>query len=53
VAVKVPITTGISEEEYVQITRPAFSTSDLFLASGNYGLGDTAHVKVLKTKGHE
>lgn len=52
-AVKVPVSTGISEGEYVQITRPLFLPSDLFLASGNFGLGDTAYVKVNKTSGHE
>jgi biotin carboxyl carrier protein len=52
-AVKVPVTTGISEGEYVQITRPLFNDSDLFLASGNFGLGDTAYVEVLKNTGHE
>jgi hypothetical protein len=53
VAVKVPVTTGIKEEEYVQITQPEFKTSDLFLDSGNYGLGDTVYVKVLNKIGHE
>ncbi len=52
-AVKVPVETGIDEDKYVQITRPSFSPSDLFLASGNFGLGDTAHVKVINTTGHE
>jgi hypothetical protein len=52
-AVKVPVTTGIGIEEYVQITRPAFKASDLFLTSGNYGLGDTTYVKVIKATGHE
>ncbi len=51
-AVKVPVTTGISAEEFVQIIRPAFKASDLFLTSGNYGLGDTVYVKVLKTTGN-
>ena len=46
-AVKVTVTTGIKEEEYVQIIQPEFKMSDLFLASGNYGLGDTVYVKVL------
>jgi hypothetical protein len=46
-AVKVPVTTGITEGDNVQVTRPVFSTSDLFLASGNYGLGDTVYVKVV------
>ena len=52
-AVKVPITVGISEEEYVQVTKPIFKNSDLFLATGNYGLSDTVYVKVLKNSDHE
>jgi biotin carboxyl carrier protein len=52
-AVKVPVTTGITENEYVQIKMPAFRDTDLFLSSGNYGLGDTANVKVIKTLSHE
>lgn len=53
IAVKVPVETGINEDEYVQITRPSFKPSDLFLASGNFGLGDTAYVKVINYIGHE
>jgi hypothetical protein len=53
VAVKVPVTTGITEDEFVQITLPVFGASDLFLSSGNYGLGDTAFVKVIKNASHE
>ncbi len=52
-AVKVPVTTGISEEGYLQVTQPVFKASDLFLSTGNYGLGDTVFVKVLKTPVHE
>jgi biotin carboxyl carrier protein len=52
-AVKVVVTTGISEKEFVQIKMPVFKDSDLFLTSGNYGLGDTANVKVVKTISHE
>jgi len=47
-AVKVSVITGITDNGYVQITQPVFNTSDLFLNSGNYGLGDTVYVKVLK-----
>jgi multidrug efflux pump subunit AcrA (membrane-fusion protein) len=50
-AVKVPVTTGISTEEYIQITGPVFLPSDLFLTSNNYGLGDTVYVRILKTTG--
>jgi hypothetical protein len=52
-AVKVPVKTGISTSEFVQITSPIFKPSDLFLSSGNYGLGDTVFVKVLKMAGNE
>ena len=53
VAVKVPVTTGIKADEYVQIVRPELKMSDLFLASGNYGLGDTVSIKVIKRTDHE
>jgi hypothetical protein len=52
-SVKVPVITGITDGEYVQVIRPVFSASDLFLASGNYGLGDTVYVKVLKNSLNE
>jgi hypothetical protein len=51
-AVKVPVTPGISTEKYVQVTNPVFKSSDLFLISGNYGLGDTVFIKVLKAAGN-
>lgn len=47
-AVKVPVMTGLSTEDSIQITEPHFSDADLFLNSGNYGLGDTARVTVIK-----
>ncbi len=52
-AVKVPVTTGIIDKDYVQIKMPLFRDSDLFLSSGNYGLGDTANVKVINRLTHE
>lgn len=51
-AVKVPVTPGISTEKYIQILRPDFKASDMFLTSGNYGLGDTVQVKVQKSSGN-
>jgi hypothetical protein len=48
-AVKVPVITGLSEKDYVQIKTPVFKDTDLFLSSGNFGLGDTVNVKVIKT----
>ena len=52
-AIKVLVITGISDKEDVQIKMPVFKDTDLFLFSGNYGLGDTANVKVIKTLSHE
>jgi len=48
VAVKIPVTTGLSSGNDIEITSPVFSFSDLFLSSGNYGLGDTVKVAVMK-----
>jgi hypothetical protein len=47
-AVKVPVITGITEKEYVQISQPEFNSSDSFLTTGNYGVSDTVYVNVLK-----
>jgi len=45
-AVKVPVKKGIETKDRVEILSPAFSPSDRILVSGNYGLSDTAKVKV-------
>lgn len=45
-AVKVPVKKGIETKDRVEILSPAFSPSDRILVSGNYGLPDTAKVKV-------
>ncbi|HVV04305.1 MAG TPA: HlyD family efflux transporter periplasmic adaptor subunit [Puia sp.] len=45
-AVKVPVNKGIETKDRVEILSPAFSPSDRILVSGNYGLPDTAKVKV-------
>ena len=47
-AVKVVITPGIDNGENIQILSPVFNNSDLFLSSGNYGIGDTVFIKVNK-----
>ena len=52
-AVKVPVVKGLDNGEDVEITDPKFSSGDLFLASGNYGLGDTAKVMVVKKTKNE
>jgi hypothetical protein len=48
VAVKIPVTTGLSDGNDIEISSPVFSPSDRFLSSGNYGLGDTVKVTVAK-----
>ena len=47
-AVKVPIVKGMETGERVEIIRPQFSASDKILLNGNYGLPDTAKVKIVK-----
>ena len=46
-AVKVPVTKGIETKDKVEILSPAFTPNDKILAGGNYGLGDTAKVKIV------
>jgi hypothetical protein len=45
-AVKIPVTLGNRNHEQVEILSPAFNAGDQFLTSGNYGLPDTAYVKI-------
>jgi multidrug efflux pump subunit AcrA (membrane-fusion protein) len=45
-AVKVPVTKGIENDERVEILSPKFSLSDKIILTGNYGLEDTAKVKI-------
>jgi multidrug efflux pump subunit AcrA (membrane-fusion protein) len=47
-AVKVPIVKGLETTDRVEIVRPQFSANDKILLSGNYGLPDTAKVKIMK-----
>jgi len=47
-AVKVPIVKGISTDTRVEILSPKFGKDDRLLNSGNYGLPDTAFVKITK-----
>lgn len=47
-AVKVPVVTGISGADSVEIVSPAFTLSDRFVNSGNYGLGDTVVIRIIK-----
>jgi len=45
-AVKVDIKKGLENSEKVEITSPSFLKTDRFLMTGNYGLPDTAVVKI-------
>jgi hypothetical protein len=45
-AVKVPVRKGIETKDRVEILEPVFSPGDKILVTGNYGLPDTAKVKV-------
>ncbi len=47
-AVKVTVKKGIETIDRVEIISPVFSTEDKFLLTGNYGLGDTAKVKIIQ-----
>ena len=47
-AVKIPVQKGMETNERVEILSPSFARKDKILISGNYGLGDTAKVKVVE-----
>jgi len=47
-AVKVPVTKGLETKNNVEITSPPLSPADNILLTGNYGLADTAKVKIVK-----
>ncbi|MDQ6756094.1 MAG: efflux RND transporter periplasmic adaptor subunit [Bacteroidota bacterium] len=49
-AVKVPVKKGIETTDKIEIVSPAFTASDKFLLTGNYGLPDTAKVSVLQPR---
>src|SRR6266496_224595 len=47
-AVKIPVIKGIETGNRIEIVRPQLSMTDKILLSGNYGLPDTAKVKIMK-----
>ncbi|HEY6062208.1 MAG TPA: efflux RND transporter periplasmic adaptor subunit [Chitinophagaceae bacterium] len=47
-AVKIPVTKGMEINDRVEILAPTFSVSDKFLLTGNYGLADTAKIKIIQ-----
>lgn len=46
-AVKVPVKEGVQSGDRVEIVSPQFSPQDKIVVNGNYGLPDTAKVKVI------
>jgi hypothetical protein len=48
-AVKTPVQIGIKNQERTEIIAPKFNLNDQFLTSGNYGVGDTLKVKIIKS----
>lgn len=49
-AVKTPIKKGIETNDRIEIVAPVFSATDKILISGNFGLSDTARVKIIAGK---
>jgi multidrug efflux pump subunit AcrA (membrane-fusion protein) len=47
-AVKVPVTKGLETNGQVEILTPAFTATDQFVLTGNYGMADTATIKIVK-----
>jgi multidrug efflux pump subunit AcrA (membrane-fusion protein) len=47
-AIKVPVKKGIEVDDRVEILSPKFSPQDKIIVTGNYGLADTAKVKIVK-----
>ncbi len=46
-AVKVPVLTGNKNTDNIEIIQPQFSAGDRIIITGNYGLDDTASVKII------
>jgi multidrug efflux pump subunit AcrA (membrane-fusion protein) len=47
-AIKVPVTLGVQQPTETEIKSPVFGPGDRILSSGNYGLADTANVKLVR-----
>ena len=47
-AVKVPVEKGMEVNDRIEILKPGFTNTDKFLLTGNYGLADTAKIKIVK-----
>ncbi len=49
-AVKIPVVIGNKSVENIEVLSPQFNAGDKIISSGNYGLADTALVKVVSGK---
>ena len=49
-AVKIPVIKGIETNDRIEILKPPFSINDKILLTGNYGLPDTARVRVVSSE---
>ena len=49
-AVKIPVIKGLETNGRVEITSPVFAPADRILITGNYGLNDTAKVKIMSSR---
>ncbi|MDB5012916.1 MAG: HlyD family efflux transporter periplasmic adaptor subunit, partial [Daejeonella sp.] len=47
VAVRIPVKKGMETQDMIEITEPSFSANDRIVLTGNYGLADTAKIKIL------
>jgi multidrug efflux pump subunit AcrA (membrane-fusion protein) len=47
-AVKIPVKKGIETRERIEILSPVFNENDKILLTGNYGLADTAKVRIVQ-----
>ena len=47
-AVRIPVIKGMETNDRIEIVKPQFSVSDKILLTGNYGLPDTAKVKIIE-----
>lgn len=47
-AIKIAVKTGNKNATLIEIISPVFSTSDRIISVGNYGLPDTANIKIAK-----
>ncbi|OQP43209.1 RND transporter [Niastella yeongjuensis] len=47
-AVKVPVKKGLETNGQIEIVAPAFAAADQIVLTGNYGLADTATIKIVK-----